>query len=199
MSFSREQKLLEHLPTVEPEVALAKLAFVVGGAQCVWNDLTHVRNLVAEPDIVVAVNDVGTVYPFPLDHWVSYHTSLLVKWVDKRRRNGFPDAKCLWTGAARPSNSDRNIKVFRESGGSSGYLGTRVALAHAEKVILVGVPLDPEMPHFNDSHSGKPWKDGKTYFDRWKDKAPELRGRVRSMSGMTRALLGEPTGMWLLQ
>ena len=176
---------------------MAKLAVVIGGASCVWDDLRELREL-REPDFVVAINDVGTVYPHSLDHWVSYHSSYFGRWLDQRRKNGLPGNPTLWTGKRRPRDVPTNIKTYDLFGGSSGLLGAHVAMQFADKVVLAGVPMDPAMTHYHTRDRGNPWKDAKNYHRHWQKIAPKL-CNVRSMSGWTQNLLGAPTTAWLME
>jgi len=175
-----------------------RIAFVLGGALCVWDDLAAARAL-CEPHVIVAVNDIGTVFADQIDYWVSYHLDQLAKWSDIRKMKGLPPARELWSGLASSRNGPKFLKRHPNRGGSSGMLATCIALDNAEAthVILCGVPIDPEMRHFSDKYKGKPWKDGKNYQRHWEEKHAYFRNRVKSMSGWTAQLLGEPTLDWL--
>jgi hypothetical protein len=181
---------------VKERNALAKLAVVLGGASCVWADLEELRGM-ANPDIVVAVNDVGTVYPHELHHWASYHAGYFTRWVEQRQKNGLPGTPVLWTGKRLPRGLRSDIKIFDLFGGSSGLLGAHIAMQCADRVVLAGVPMDPTMQHYHGRDRGKPWKDAKSYHRHWQVLAPRLRPHLRSMSGWTRDLLGSPTPTWL--
>jgi len=173
------------------------VAFVIGSAACVWDDLSSARSM-CTPDLTVIVNQMGIAYPTAFDCWVSYHSNLLPVWSEKRDKLNLPRAKELWTGMIRASNAPKNIHMSKNRGGSSGMLATCVALGkQATHVILIGVPMDPDMKHFNNQNQGKPWTDGKNYKHHWTMKVPEFTGRVKSMSGWTASILGIPTIEWL--
>lgn len=179
-------------------IAKSRTALVVGGAHCVWDDVKAVRAL-HDFELFVLVNDIGTVWPYRIDHWVTFHAVLLEKWTDLRRANGFSDAGKLWTGATT-SKIPPHLSVTKhwmKVGGSSGMLGTLVGLDHAHKVVVAGIPLDPALPHFNNKHGNRPWKDATKYRTAWIDHLPILRERVRSCSGWTAEQLGKPTREWL--
>lgn len=80
---------------------------------------------------------------------------------------------------------DRRYRMRGETGGSSSYLSARVALEYLgyPRVVLAGVPLSGE--YFI------------TYAQQWINGRERLIGRCKSMSGATKALLGEPTLEWL--
>lgn len=177
-----------------------RIALVIGGAQCVWNDIKSALNLF-KPDLVIAINDIGVEWPQNLDHWVSYHSDQLLKWVDKRKELGLPPAKQLWTGPAYPRGVVPSVmKSLPCYGGSSGFLAVTlgVEIEHC-KVILAGVPMDPAMPHFNQKFKGAPWIDGRNYQKHWLENQNKLKDDVRSFSGYTRQLFGEPTKEWIEQ
>lgn len=175
-----------------------RLAFVLGGAKCVWADLEQARSL-AFPDVVLAVNTIGVDYADHIDYLVSYHSDLLAVWARRRKERNLPAPTWLWTGKALSKHAPRSVKQHDSRGGSSGLLATQIALddAAATHVILVGVPMDPTMRHYHDNKKGNPWKDGTHYHGHWRQRLSVLNGRVKSMSGWTKDLLGEPTKRWL--
>jgi hypothetical protein len=174
-----------------------KIAFVIGGASCVWHDWNRARFLCV-PDVSVLINDMGVDYPGAVDLWVSYHQNLLAEWIKKRKKLGLPDATKHFVGPGRCRKGVPGAKVIKVHGGSSGLLATYAALKeHATHVILTGVPLDTQQGHVLGKYKGEGWPDGKNYQGHWKRDFKALRGKVRSMSGFTRDLLGEPTLDWL--
>lgn len=175
-----------------------RIAFVIGGAACVWEDLKRARNLCV-PDIVAVVNDMGVDYAGKIDYWVSYHSDRLAKWADQRKKKGLPPPAQFWSGLAPVRFAPRKLRHHTNRGGSSGMLGAYVALdeGQATHVILIGVPINPEMPHYHSHNRNQAWKDGKNYQRHWRQKYDELHGRVKSMSGWTAELLGSPTIEWL--
>ena len=152
--------------------------------------------------LVVAVNDIGVHWPGEIDAWASLHPEKFKRWVLERREKGHPDGYFTWgSGAKKSGKVDRTIKTW--AGGSSGMLGVTVALdgLKVERVVLAGVPMDKQ-PHFAEStvHSGtRAWGSADGHWKWWKsDRAlPKMEGKVKSMSGRTAELLGEPTVEWL--
>lgn len=175
------------------------IAFVLGGAECIWADLESAQSL-CSPHIVVAVNDIGVDYPGRIDHWVSYHTDFLDKWARLRAARGMPDIQHYWTGKGGPTKSaPKGTRTVNAVGGSSGMLATYVALkVDAAKVILCGIPIDAKMPHYHKHKKGAAWTEALKYQKHWREAANnDFRDRVRSMSGWTAELLGSPTKEWL--
>lgn len=180
-----------------PVVHQRKIAFVIGGAWCVWKDLEAARALCA-PDIICVVNDTGLMFQEHIDIWCSYHADQLAAWVLKREKAGLPPASVLYTGTARSRRAPDNAKRLNTRGGSSGMLATYAALKEgATHVILAGVPLNPEMRHITNKAQGRPWSDGRHYQVHWRRDYGKLRHKVRSVSGFTMHLLGAPTTEWL--
>ena len=175
-----------------------KIAFVLGGAACVWDDLEGARTL-CTPDIVCCVNDIGVDYSGRIDHWVSFHSELLTRLILKRKKRGYADAANLWTGKARHRDAPKGIKTHGTRGGSSGMLATGIMCdrVHATHIILCGVPIDGGMPHYHNRDNKNPWIDARYYHKHWRDNLDAFRKRVRSMSGWTSELLGRPDEEWL--
>jgi hypothetical protein len=71
------------------------IALIVGGAECVWEDVEAAKKLFT-PDTVVAINDMG-MYVEEAEHWASMHPEKMNKWVRfRRQRQKFPDPQ-FWT------------------------------------------------------------------------------------------------------
>lgn len=176
-------------------------AIILGGAKCVWDDVRRLEAMLGRPwnGLVIAVNDVGCVWPRRLDHWCSLHAEKLPKWQQIRRKHGHPGQYETW--GSRQKKVDHNIQPW--GGGSSGLLGVTVALDHLKctTVILCGIPMDKQ-PHFAESVEHQPtrvWNSGDSHWRVWKKDTVSRRmmDRVRSMSGRTRDMLGEPDCEWL--
>jgi hypothetical protein len=172
-------------------------AVVLGGATAVWDELVAAQAL-CRFDVVVAVNHAGRDYDGPIDHWASYHAALLPKWIDERRNKGRSPAGTLWTATYHGQSLGRRVNLkfqtLEGTGGSSGFLGARIALRFAERVVLCGVPMDPAREHYDKAGA---WKECERYRQTWVDGAASFTGRVRSMSGWTADLLGRPTAGWV--
>lgn len=168
-------------------------ALVIGSAACMPADQAAALELF-QPDVIVAVNHAGRDYPGPLDHWASFHPELLPRWIAQRAGSGLPDAGKLWTGHHRACPPHLAINRVRNWGGSSGLLAACVALEiGADRIVLVGIPLDYTQGHYDDP---KPWRDAANYRKAWVSHLDQL-ANVRSMSGYTAEILGKPTKEWI--
>ncbi len=148
---------------------------VVGAARRVWYDL---HDAPSNSDIM-AINWTAMIFK-TVKHIASQHVEIL------------KPLKEL-TGATTHSNHEGadHIWDFNLNGGSSGCFGAAVGVALGyDKVILCGCPADntgnfydpPWLPG-NFSHKRKVWKYAKENY---------FHGKVFSMSGWTRELLGGP-------
>jgi hypothetical protein len=171
------------------------VALVLGGADCLWDDVRGAEQCASNP-LVVACNNAGVVWPGRLDHWATLHPEELRWRIERRAERGHPNGYETWTRPYAHGMKDRE-RVCRHvltgwSEGSSGFLALGVALQVADKAILCGIPMD-ERPHF-DRVGG--WESADKHWGAWLDRAPSIEGRVRSMSGRTRDLFGAPDEEW---
>ena len=148
---------------------------------------------------VVAANDIGIHAPV-LHHWCTLHPEKMAGWERERRQAGRPAGYTRW-GRRIHQSVDRQVTAW--GGGSSGLLGVTVArdALGCERIVLCGVPMT-RSPHFAESTvhpRGKPWPSAHSHWKVWvKDtNVARMKGRVRSMSGRTKDLLGAPTREWL--
>lgn len=182
---------------------------IVGSGRCVWDDIERLytkrelrRNEI--DDDVMCVNDMIMYYPGNIDHCVSCDAPMLHKWWEARR----PPYKSQFNRRPRfhtvhTEQSVPNVERWEfAGGGTSGLLACHVAIELGyEDIVLCGVPID---------NSGHFWECtwGKTNFQReiadkngrvrgdgrhyWTRAAKRFDGRVKSMSGNTKLILGEP-------
>jgi hypothetical protein len=181
-------------------VARVSVALVLGGALCLQDDLALAAQLVPlEECAVVAVNDAGFWYPGPLTAWVSMHAEEFPERERIRSDRGYPGGYTRWTRPypAGMKHLERHVDgLLGGWNGSSGLLGVGVAIVElgADPVMLCGIPLD-DRAHFN--RKGR-WEGCYRYRLGWEERMTDLCGRVRSFSGWTREVLGEPTREWML-
>jgi hypothetical protein len=174
--------------------------FVIGGAKDIWDDLHEARARYGDHD-VIAVNDIGMEYRGNLAAWVSLHGEKLVHWMRHRANAGLPPAKKTYTGLSAGDwknvreGVDECVRVLwpeQEHCGSSGLFAVRIALEYLnyDTVILCGIPMTSTGQHYFRS---KDWGVASVYWPHWEAVyESRLKGKVFSMSGWTRNLLGEP-------
>jgi len=160
-------------------------AVILGGGETLWPDLAQVGD-VAER-IVIAINDSGVAYKGRIDYWVSLHPEKLPGWMAKRTGNQNYETVCH--KERRGSRVDHMVpELWR---GSSGLYAAQFAVNNigCTDVILCGISMTPT-GHFFDSD---PWRHCQKYRRGWKEALPSIQGRVTSLSGWTREILGSPS------
>lgn len=177
--------------------AVAQALIALGGADCVWDDLAAAAEIVNDCD-VGAVNDAGVHYSGHLTLWASLHPEKLADWQRRRERAGRNTDYTVVSRKLHPQTRiDRTVGELW-SGSSGLYIAQVACITFGyDRVILCGIPMDPT-PHF---FGDEPWEPAAMYRKGWIEahEQPELRGKVRSMSGWTRGLLGLPTAEWLTE
>lgn len=171
-------------------------ALVLGGANTLHEDSALALDLFGQaPDLVIASNHAARDEPGQLDHWATMHPDLLPHWIAQRRAAERPEAGQLWVPRHRLHKAPEGVRTIESWGGSSGLLCVAVALeVGAERVILAGVPMLKTARHYDDE---KHWLEARQYWPAWERQAHLMRGRVKSLSGWTRELLGAPTAEWI--
>jgi len=174
-----------------------RIALVLGGASCVWDDATAAMELV-EPDAVFAVNDIGARWAGPLVGWVTLHPEKMAGWRSERARRGFPAAREHVGHELGQPGIDRATSYLwpdMNASGSSGLFAVKVAMeAGFDRIILAGIPMQAAGAHFFNS---APWGEVGAFTEAWKTALPRIAPLVRSMSGWTAQLLGKPDRNWL--
>lgn len=171
-------------------------AIVIGRAASVWDELKAVQ-LMAPFDFVVAVNVSGVDYAGPIRHWVTFHVLDLDKWVKRRQDKGYATAEHYWTSPSQKKLQPRTcypLEYINVEGGSSGFLATCVALREADKVVLVGIPMESQAGQYD---TNRHWDEASKHRYTWEKHMLHLLGKVKSVSGWTQEKLGAPTPEWL--
>lgn len=171
-------------------------ALILGGAVGVWDDAGTALDLF-KPDLIIAVNDIGTRWAGRLTHYATLHPEHMQRWRKERMGRGFSQAG-EHIGHNMADGIDRAAD-YRFPGmnasGSSGLFAVKIAIDEGcERVVLAGVPMQAKQAHFfNTAH----WTDRDSFASAWEIALPHIKDKVRSMSGWTKELLGAPTPAWL--
>lgn len=168
-------------------------ALILGGADTLRADMDAALALFT-PDLVIACNHAGRDHEGPVTDWVTMHPDIRERlWIPARARAGLLPAGQLWH--ARHRGLWKGSKPVESWGGSSGMLCVAVGFElGCSRMVLCGVPMEKRAAHYNDP---RPWSEARQYHNVWTRRAPQLQGIVKSMSGWTRDLLGEPTKGWI--
>lgn len=159
---------------------------VVGSASCVWSDLAPLR----ERGPIVAVNQMIADCPWPITAGATLHENMAAGWA----RSALGAPIYCHNGA----DGVTHVRPWRSGWqGTSALYAVEIALAlGAGRIVLAGCPMD-DGPHYygppGESPLG-PWLE--LYRQGWMAALPEIKGRVTSLSGWTRDLLGSPDGVW---
>jgi len=175
---------------------------VLGGAACIWKDVDRLEAMIGQQwnEIVVAANDIGCHWPREMHGWCSLHPEKMDQWVKIRERKRLPGGFITYAKDGRKRRGIDATVRHRFGSGSSGLLGVSVALhLGCTKIVLCGIPMTRE-PYFAESEvhpKGKAFSSADSHWRKWLLYAEKMQGTVKSMSGRTRDLLGEPTLEWL--
>lgn len=173
-------------------------ALILGSGACVHKDAEEALSLFS-PDFVAATNNIGLDWPGDVHHWFTLHPRPTKDWpgievARKRRVRLGRNDPVTW--AHKP---DRGIdRVTADWRGSTGLLAVKGMLIElgCTTIVLAGVPMSSGERHYN---LGEEWRHAPRYYIGWKQNHQEIAPFVRSMSGWTKQLLGEPTREWLSQ
>lgn len=183
-----------------------RTALVLGAAACVWDDVEAARRFGPFAG-AVGCNDLGVVWPGRLDAWVTLHADLFGGYVSQRQARGLPPHHRLLVKQnalesepkLSPAVTGGTDPMFpgQTFSGTSGLFAAKVALIDLgyDRAILCGMPISDEMGHLENAT--KPWVGAVVHRQGWLQALPEIKDRVRSMSGWTQGLLGAPTHEWL--
>jgi hypothetical protein len=176
-----------------------KKALVVGSAPCVFEDLFDAPKW---PKIVV--NWAGIRHLGPIEFWASLHRHLIYEGIKIRRDKGGDMAFTAWAKAPAgervpnvPSPTKMKHYINKWGAGSSGWYAIEVALKELgyDRLILCGIPMTGETTIQKAGIEERIRNDEpfiETLRPRWSLHMDKLQGKVKSMSGWTRELLGGP-------
>lgn len=184
-------------------------ALVLGRHADVWKEMEAVKKM-ATFHKIIAVKRAGRDYPGFVHEWVSFHLNMFPQFIADREKMGYPPAQRLWSGrhpkSGRKYDGHYKVHMLNCYGGSSGLLGIQVAREIGrppfdderpiDKIVLCGIPMEPTEKY----DDGKLWKEALVYRESWHKvfaMYPELKDKVRSMSGWTKEQYGPVTEEWL--
>ncbi|MFA5133087.1 MAG: hypothetical protein WC444_07210 [Candidatus Paceibacterota bacterium] len=175
---------------------------ILGSAKCAPEDFKNARNIAPKAEIMVlnlswfGILSQVVKGELIVKHWVSLYCDIFVlrRWMKP---------KPITHTNLGDYSIDRKMADYIDRKwdfnhyGSVGMFATKVALGLCyDKIILAGCPID-DSGHFYDFENTKFEFDERTIatWKEFKDKPESV--KVRSMSGLTKELLGAPDGKWL--
>lgn len=174
----------------------AEIAIVVGGSTNVFAEFEAALAMVVEANKsyeVFACNDMIADFPEYIDHAVTLHPEKFGGWASARLRASRPGLGRVW--AHRPFEGGTDSTTDWRAG-SVSLLAVKVARTLGYTHILcVGCPMTVEDCHFK--REGVRWNAAHGFRRGWEANKYHIQPYVRSMSGWTKELCGEPSIEWM--
>ncbi len=181
-------------PTPSIVISGRRIAVVVGGAECVWEEIEKAKSLSTNIDFIIT-NDCIPLFPGECIA-ATLHPDKVTNWLIQRHNNNYSEPSEIWTHE-QSRHPNRLIKRLRDWGGSSGLFAAQVAMHRGhDRILLCGVPMAAHIKHVTRKSR---WDACGAFVRAWDNHKGDLIGRVKSFSGWSKDLLGEPTQQWIEQ
>lgn len=171
-----------------------KRIIVCGSAECLFDDLARFDILVGNKRTydVACINHTALYYPYFINYWISWHPEIfqdLIRFV-----KGAP----ITYGPAKLPCIDR-VKTFEgfQASDSSLYAVKVLLDLGYHEIILCGSPMDNSRKFYSLYGAERPQHEAENLQEAWREEAKGFEDRVRSMSGNTAKIVGEPNLEWL--
>ena len=175
-----------------------KKLIIAATARCVWDDLERLGGL--DKYDVMCVNDMIMHYPNPVRHAYSNDWKMILKWTQARRPQYQKlDERHIITHSCFGETASFHWPWPGHGTSSLNAVYTGLALGYNE-IILCGVPLDNSGHYFDPIWVKTNFEREVPYVERhgdhqiknWQNARDKIfEGKVKSMSGRTKVLLGE--------
>ena len=158
--------------------------------ETVWDDFAKVRPWKGE---IMCVNDVGMHLHDRVRHWVTLHAEYMPGWMAFRRGHLYGSGDSPMTHGHKAKPGIEVLWPIDQLGGTSGLFAVFIGLLLGyEEITLAGIPMTGSGHYFDPPWYGSEFAD-KPSQNVWKWAALNVfEGRVKSLSGWTKALLGSP-------
>lgn len=178
---------------------------LLGGARCVWEDVKRLEDILPRNNCQhMAVNDIGAYWHHELTHWVTLHGAYMSGWRNFRMGHGYGEGAHVFTHSFSVPSGTRHKDIdhwwdIDFGGGTSSMFGVVIAFGLGySKVILCGIPMDKSGHFFDAPWYITPELEGHSEKTVWREAIRDrFINKVKSISGNTRAWLGEPTEEWI--
>jgi len=174
---------------------------ICGSGRSLWEDFSKLTHVGGD---TMAIKQAGMHLPFRPTHWAGAHgerfqfmvplryEGYYFRGMDNGQRQVHPQKLGIIIHSDKQWPLVDHAWPVQRLVGTSALFGVRVAIALGyEDILLCGVPLDDSGRYYD-----APWNKGVDLnmagMGEWEEFLPVLKGRVRSMSGRTRDLLGGP-------
>ena len=177
-----------------------------------WEDWEHSQVITGPHVSICAIKYAGVLWPGEIDYWVSLHVEKFQPFISKREEMGYPPAERIIVHREQLPREfgkwqfpEGNVTIQPEfrwtkngSSGSSSLYAIKCLMKEGyEKIILCGCPMDSNAGHLEPDAKKRFGKSAEHFKKGWGQALPFIGENVRSMSGWTRELLGEPDRGWL--
>lgn len=163
----------------QEEETKEKPLVIVGTGLTMLQDLNTVAYIHAD---YMAINAGALLVKSEIKYLASQHYENMPCWVNGRTSLGFN--KNFTSISIEPYKCVDKVMELEVHNGSSGLYGTLCGLKLGyKKIILCGIGLD------TDFH--------KRFSKTWERICPNIKNYVKSLSGLTKDILGQPTKEWL--
>lgn len=164
-----------------------KTLVVCGGGRCLWDDLQQIP----KGTDLLAVNDSLMHIPWPVKYGFSNDAKRLCHWAYLRRR-GYEGPEALFSIEDWREQGKSVIGLNLPTFGTSSLNAVRVGLILGyERIVLAGVPLDSTGHYFSPPCYSETDYNLEDDLNHWRKSAVEWQGKVKSLSGHTREILGD--------
>jgi hypothetical protein len=178
-------------------------ALVIGCSANVWEEVKAAQELTTF-DAIYCVKLAGVHWKGGRFIWATLHPEFMNDYEAQRKALGLhSDYEIVAPLSSEVGMHGSKGNIARrvsyrypgmDSSASSGGYAAKVALEDGyDRVVLAGVPMDSSS-HFS---RGKPWLQRDSFTIGFNKSVPHFAGRVRSLSGWTKEILGAPTPAWL--
>jgi hypothetical protein len=171
-----------------------KRVIICGSAACLFDDLYRADILCGKKCAydVACINHTALYYPYFMNYWISWHPELFQDLMQ------FVKGSPITYGPRKLPGVD-HVKTFDgfQASDSSLYAVKVMLELEYEKIILCGSPMDNSRKFYSPYNAEQPQHEADNLQEAWREEAKGFEDRVRSMSGNTAKLLGEPDLGWL--
>lgn len=178
------------------------ILIILGCGRNVWKELEEIKALIGHKKFsIMCINDTAFQLIGDFSHAVSLHLEFLpaIKHLRPLRSLGH-----FFTHSAKHEEGVDHVWNIPNVGGTSSLFGCKIAILMGyEKIIMCGVPLDGAGhyydPEFSDPQNNYNNTEQKIVWIQFRQTGTTAKGCIRSMSGRTKDVFGEPTKDWLME
>lgn len=166
-----------------------------------WEEMAAAQAIIGDRPYDVCALNVSGLFLERVDHWFVTDVSKSKAFSEAREIGvggfgGYGQMHCPGHEWLPPLCERQRFWPVKTKGTIAMFAVLVLSSMDYDRIILAGVPMLDKSGHFYSP----PWERAggmSVQWDIWEEHAPQLRHRVRSMSGNTLGILGRPDGDWL--